>query len=125
VARGLRRCFGFQNRRLQPPSRTTTVGRLIEDFILQGGVETEFNQVDEVLIGIGRDTRNGLNFTERGFGVRGAVGIPEPWPHGPPARLKPGGFRLGTNIFGKMGVRWLHTGGIFRGPQRHHPPRRW
>ena len=61
--------------------------------------------------GVGRTVRNGLNFTERGFGVRGAVGIPDRG-HTAASQLKPGDFDW-DHIFGELGVRWLHTGGIF------------
>jgi 2-dehydro-3-deoxygluconokinase len=86
------------------------VGRLLEDFILQGGVATEFIKWTP-FDGIGRNVRNGLNFTERGFGVRGAVGVSD---RGLTAasQLKAGDFDW-DHIFGKLGVRWLHTGGIF------------
>jgi 2-dehydro-3-deoxygluconokinase len=55
--------------------------------------------------------RNGLNFTERGFGIRGAVGVPD---RGLTAasQLKVGDFDW-DEIFGRQGVRWFHTGGIF------------
>jgi 2-dehydro-3-deoxygluconokinase len=86
------------------------VGRLIEDFILQGGVGTEFIKW-QPFDGVGRVTRNGLNFTERGFGVRGAVGIPDRG-HTAASQLKPGDFDW-DHLFGRLGVRWLHTGGIF------------
>src|SRR5207248_6379887 len=61
--------------------------------------------------GVGRVTRNGLNFTERGYGVRGAVGIPDRG-NTAASQLKPGDFDW-DYIFGKLGARWLHTGGIF------------
>jgi len=61
--------------------------------------------------GVGRTVRNGLNFTERGFGVRGAVGIPDRG-HTAASQLKPGDFDW-EHIFGSLGVRWFHTGGIF------------
>jgi 2-dehydro-3-deoxygluconokinase len=61
--------------------------------------------------GVGRVTRNGLNFTERGFGVRGAVGVSDRG-HTAASQLKAGDFDW-DHIFGKLGVRWLHTGGIF------------
>ena len=61
--------------------------------------------------GVGRVTRNGLNFTERGFGVRGAVGIPDRG-NTAASQLKPGDFDW-DHIFGRLGARWLHTGGIF------------
>jgi hypothetical protein len=86
------------------------VGHLIEDFIMQGGVDTDFIlwRPDD---GIGRSIRNGLNFTERGFGIRGAVGVSDRG-NSAAAQLKPGDFDW-DHIFGKIGARWLHTGGIF------------
>src|SRR5438876_9324535 len=109
VARGLRRCFGFKTA-VSTAFGDNDVGRLIEDFVLQGGVDTEF--VKWVPFdGVGRIVRNGLNFTERGFGVRGAVGIPDRG-NTAASQLKPGDFDW-DHIFGKLGVRWLHTGGIF------------
>ncbi|HWH69278.1 MAG TPA: sugar kinase, partial [Candidatus Sulfotelmatobacter sp.] len=86
------------------------VGRLLEDFILQGGVDAELIKWVPY-DGVGRTVRNGLNFTERGFGVRGAVGIPDRG-HTAASQLKPGDFDW-NYIFGQLGVRWLHTGGIF------------
>src|SRR5215813_596887 len=109
VARGLRRCFGLKTA-VCTAFADKEVGRLLEDFILQGGVDTEF--VKWVPYdGVGRTVRNGLNFTERGFGVRGAVGIPDRG-NTAASQLKPGDFDW-DHIFGKLGVRWLHTGGIF------------
>ncbi len=109
VARGLRRCFGLRTA-VATAFADNDVGRLLEDFILQGGVATEFIKWDP-FDGVGRTVRNGLNFTERGFGVRGAVGVSD---RGLTAasQLKAGDFDWG-HIFGKLGVRWLHTGGIF------------
>jgi len=63
--------------------------------------------------GVGRTVRNGLNFTERGFSLRGAIGIPDRG-HTAASQLKPGDFDW-DYIFGKLGVRCLHTGGIFAG----------
>ncbi len=109
VARGLRRCFGY-NTAVLTAFADNEIGRLIEDFILQGGVDTRFIKwlpYD----GIGRTVRNGLNFTERGYGVRGAVGVSD---RGNTAisQLRPEDFDFDF-IFGELGVRWLHTGGIF------------
>ena len=109
VARGLRRCFG-QRAGLVTALARNEVGLLIEDLILQGGVDTAhilWRDYD----GIGRTVRNGLNFTERGFGVRGAVGCSD---RGLTAtsQLKPGDIDW-DHIFGTLGVRWFHTGGIF------------
>jgi 2-dehydro-3-deoxygluconokinase len=109
VARGLRRCFGMKTA-VATAFADNDVGRLLEDFILQGGVDTQFIKWAK-FDGIGRDTRNGLNFTERGHGVRGAVGIPDRG-NTAASQLKPGDFDW-EHIFGKLGVRWLHTGGIF------------
>ena len=109
VARGLRRCFGM-NTAVATAFADNDVGRLLEDFILQGGVATDYIKWAK-FDGIGRDVRNGLNFTERGYGVRGAVGIPDRG-HTAASQLKPGDFDW-DQIFGKDGVRWLHTGGIF------------
>jgi 2-dehydro-3-deoxygluconokinase len=109
VARALRRCFG-----LKPAVCTAfadnEVGRLLEDLILQGGVDPEFIKWVPY-DGVGRAARNGLNFTERGFGLRGALGIPDRG-HTAASQLKPGDFDW-EHIFGKLGVRWFHTGGIF------------
>jgi len=109
VARGLRKCFGL-------PAAVVTafadndIGRLIEDFIMQGGVETKFIKWVPY-DGIGRNVRNGLNFTERGFGVRGALGIPDRG-NTAASQLKAGDINW-DQIFGKDGAQWFHTGGIF------------
>jgi len=109
VARGLRRCFGLRTA-LVTAFADNEVGRLLEDFILQGGVDTSFIKW-AAYDGIGRSVRNGLNFTERGFGIRGAVGVSD---RGITAasQLKRGDIDW-EHIFGKLGVRWFHTGGIF------------
>jgi len=109
VARGLRRCFGLKTA-VATAFADNDVGRLLEDFVLQGGVSTEFIKWSP-FDGVGRVTRNGLNFTERGFGVRGAVGVSDRG-HTAASQLKAGDFDW-DKIFGKIGVRWLHTGGIF------------
>lgn len=109
VARGLRRCFG-KRAAVVTAFAENDVGRLIEDFILQGGVDTRFIQW-KPFDGIGRQVRNGLNFTERGFGIRGAKGTPD---RGLTAasQMQPGDVDW-DDIFGKHGARWFHTGGIF------------
>jgi len=109
VARGLRRCFGQRAAVVTAFSRNE-VGLLLEDFILQGGVDT--SQVKWVdYDGIGREVRNGLNFTERGFGIRGAVGCSDRG-NTAASQLKAGDVDW-EHIFGTLGVRWFHTGGIF------------
>ena len=109
VARGLRRCFGLRTA-VCTAFADNEIGRLIEDFILQGGVDTSFIEW-RPYDGVGRAVRNGLNFTERGFGIRGAVGVPD---RGLSAasQLKAGDFDW-EDIFGQQGARWFHTGGIF------------
>lgn len=109
TSRGLRKCFGYKTG-VVTAFVDNEVGHLVEDFIMQGGVATDFIQWRED-DGIGRSVRNGLNFTERGFGVRGAVGVPD---RGNTAvsQLKPGDVDW-DHIFGELGVRWFHTGGIY------------
>lgn len=109
TSRGLRKCFGYKTA-VATAFVDNEVGHLIEDFILQGGVATDFIKWRED-DGIGRTVRNGLNFTERGFGIRGAVGNPDRG-NTAASQLKPGDFDW-EHIFGKLGVRWFHTGGIF------------
>lgn len=111
VARGLRRCFG-KRAAVATAFAKNDVGMLMEDLILQGGVDTQFIKWVPY-DGIGRTVRNGLNFTERGFGLRGAVGVSD---RGLTAasQIKPGDFDW-EHIFGTLGVRWFHTGGIFAG----------
>jgi len=109
VTRGLRRAFGLRTA-VVTALADNEIGRLVEDLIMQGGVDTDFIQwVD--YDGIGREVRNGLNFTERGFGVRGAVGVSD---RGLTAasQMSPGNVDW-DHLFGELGVRWLHTGGIF------------
>ena len=109
VARGLRRCFGM-NTGVVTALAQNDIGYLIEDFILQGGVDTSMIRWVPY-DGIGRKVRNGLNFTERGFGVRGALGISDR-ANTAASQLKPGDIDW-DEIFGRRGSRWFHTGGIF------------
>jgi 2-dehydro-3-deoxygluconokinase len=117
VARGLRRCFGLKTA-VVTAFTDNPVGRLVEDLILQGGVDSSL--VKWVPYdGLGRAVRVGLNFTERGFGARGAVGCSDRG-HTAVSQLKPGDFDW-EDIFGKKGVRWFHTGGIFAALGEHTP----
>ena len=111
VARGLRRCFGLRTA-VVTAFADNDIGRLVEDFILTGGVDTSLIRWVPY-DGIGRTVRNGLNFTERGYGVRGAVGVSD---RGLTAasQLRVGDFDW-DHIFGTLGARWFHTGGIFAG----------
>lgn len=109
VARGLRRCFGLKTA-VVTALADNEIGRLVEDFMLQGGVDTSLVKWIKY-DGIGRSVRNGLNFTERGFGIRGAVGVSDRG-NTAASQLKVGDIDW-EYIFGTLGVRWLHTGGIF------------
>ncbi len=111
VARGLRRTFGLRTAIITALA-DNEVGRLVEDLILQGGVDTSFLRwlpYD----GVGRSCRNGLNFTERGFGVRGAVGVSDRG-HTAASVMRAGDVDW-DQVFAAGGARWLHTGGIFAG----------
>ena len=109
VARGLRRCFGLRTA-IVTAVADNDVGRLLEDLMLQGGVDTSFVRWVPY-DGIGRTVRNGLNFTERGFGVRGALGVSDRG-NSAASQLAPGQIDW-DEILGTPGARWLHTGGIF------------
>jgi 2-dehydro-3-deoxygluconokinase len=110
VARGLRRCFGLRTA-VATALAENPVGRLVEDLILQGGVDTALVQWIPY-DGVGRTVRNGLNFTERGFGIRAAAGCSDRG-HTAISQIRPGDFNWPL-IFGKgNGTKWLHTGGIF------------
>ena len=109
VTRGLRRCFGLRTA-VVTALADNEIGRLIEDLILQGGVDTSLIRwlpYD----GVGRTVRNGLNFTERGFGIRGALGVSDRG-HSAASQLQRDQIDW-DDLFGSSGVRWLHTGGIF------------
>jgi len=111
VARAMRKCFRL------PATAVTAladndVGHLVEDMMMQGGMDT--SHIRWVPFdGVGRNVRNGLNFTERGFGIRGAVGVSDRG-HTAASQLKKGDIDWDT-IFGKEGAQWFHTGGIFAG----------
>jgi 2-dehydro-3-deoxygluconokinase len=109
VARGLKRCFRL-NTAVVTALADNPVGRLVEDLMFQGGVDqrhVRWVPYD----GVGRDVRNGLNFTERGFGVRGAVGCSDRG-HTAASQLKPGDINW-DQVFNTEGAKWFHTGGIF------------
>src|ERR1700675_832647 len=109
VARGLKRCFGLETAIVTAFARNP-IGSLLQDLINQGGVDsslTKWVPYD----GVGRSVRNGLNFTERGFGVRAALGCSDRG-HTAVSQLKEGDINW-NHIFRELGVRWFHTGGIF------------
>ncbi len=109
VIRGLRKCFGMKTAVLTAFA-DNEVGKLMEDLILQGGVDTSLIKWMDT-DGIGRICRNGLNFTERGFGVRGALGCSDR-ANTAVSKATAEDFDF-EYVFGKLGVRWLHTGGIY------------
>jgi len=109
VARGLKRCFGLETAIVTAFAKNP-IGLLLEDLINQGGVDSSLIRWVEY-DGVGRSVRNGLNFTERGFGVRAAVGCSDRG-HTAVAALKPGEIDWEA-VFGRHGTRWFHTGGIF------------
>ena len=109
VVRGLRKVFGLRTAVLTALV-DDEVGHLVDDLMLTGGVDT--SMVRWVASdGVGRSVRNGLNFTERGFGVRGARGVSDRG-HTAVSQLRPDDLDL-DSLFGEQGVRWLHTGGIY------------
>ena len=109
VARGLKRCFGL-DAAVVTAIVDNPIGRLLEDLLYQGGVDPSLIRwvADD---GVGRSARNGLNFTERGFGVRAALGCSDRG-HTAVSQLSAGDIDW-EEIFGKFGARWFHTGGIF------------
>ena len=109
VVRGLRKCFGLKTGVITAFA-DNEVGKLLEDLILQGGVDTSLIKWVKT-DGIGRVCRNGLNFTERGFGIRGAIGCSDR-ANTAISKATPEYFDF-EYIFGKLGVIWLHTGGIY------------
>ena len=109
VARGLKRCFGLEAT-VVTAFADNAVGRLVQDLIYQGGVDQ--SHIKWVKFdGVGRTVRNGLNFTERGFGVRAAAGCSDRG-HTAVSQLKAGEIDW-EQIFKAEGARWFHTGGIF------------
>ncbi|HEY6889405.1 MAG TPA: hypothetical protein VI300_16535 [Solirubrobacter sp.] len=109
VARGLRRCFALRAA-IVTAFVDNEIGRLAEDLILQGGVDTSLIRW-RAFDGVGREARNGLNFVERGYGARGALGVSDRG-HTAISQLRPGEVDW-DDLFGARGVRCLHTGGIF------------
>ena len=109
VAKALRKCFQMKTATVTALA-DNDIGYLIEDFMMEGGVDTRFIKWAPY-DGIGGKVRNGLNFTERGFGARGAIGVSDR-ANSAASQLKPGDMNWET-IFGQFGTRWFHTGGIF------------
>lgn len=109
VARGLKRCFGMDTA-IVTALADNPIGRLVEDLMFQGGVNQRY-VCWAPFDGVGRTVRNGLNFTERGFGIRAALGCSDRG-HTAVSQMKPGEIDW-KQILSVDGARWLHTGGIF------------
>jgi 2-dehydro-3-deoxygluconokinase len=108
VARGLRRCFGLRSA-IVTALADNPVGRLLEDLMLQGGVDLS-HVIWKDYDGVGRESRNGVYFLERGHGVRGGLGMMDRG-HTPISQLRAGQVDW-DEIFAREGARWFHTGGI-------------
>ena len=109
VARAMRKCWGKRSSVVTALPKND-LGWLVEDFICQGGVDTS-HIIWREFDGIGRNTRVGLNFTEKGYGIRAALGCSDR-ANSAASQLKPGEVNW-DKLFGEEGVRWFHTGGIF------------
>jgi 2-dehydro-3-deoxygluconokinase len=109
VARAMRKCWGKRSSVVTAIPKND-LGWLLEDFIMQGGVDMS-HVIWREFDGLGRNTRVGLNFTEKGFGIRPALGCSDRG-HSAASQIKPGEVNW-EKIFGEEGVRWFHTGGIF------------
>jgi 2-dehydro-3-deoxygluconokinase len=111
VIRGLAHCFRMRAA-IVTALADNPLGRLVEDLIRQGGVEqAQLNWA--AYDGVGRSVRNGLNFVERGYGVRPALGCSDRG-HTAVSQLRAGDIDW-DRIFGKEGARWFHCGGVFAG----------
>src|ERR1700744_2985287 len=109
VARAMRKCWG-KRASVVTALPKNDLGWLVEDFICQGGVDTS-HIIWRDFDGLGRNTRVGLNFTEKGFGIRAALGCSDRG-HSAASQIRPGEVNW-EKLFGEEGVRWFHTGGIF------------
>jgi 2-dehydro-3-deoxygluconokinase len=109
VARCAERVFGLNGAVLTGLAKND-VGLLIESLALSSGIDMSYTKWFDY-DGIGKSVRNALNFTERGFGVRAALGVSDR-ANSATSKLKADDFDL-DKLFVKDGVKWLHTGGIF------------
>jgi 2-dehydro-3-deoxygluconokinase len=109
VARAMRKCWG-KRAAVVTALPQNDLGWLVEDLIMQGGVDMS-HVIWRDFDGLGRNTRVGLNFTEKGFGIRPALGCSDRG-HSAASQIRPGEVNW-ERIFGDEGVRWFHTGGIF------------
>ena len=118
VARGARRCFGLRAGILTAFA-DNEIGRLIEDLILQGGVDTSLIKWVPY-DGMGKRVRNPINFTERGFGVRGLdYAMVGRWlGHMPAGRFAHASIAAAAPVRGERVLGWIvhyATGIVFAG----------
>ncbi len=109
VSHGLSSCFGLRTGVITALA-DNEIGKLIVSFVQRGGVDTSLIRWMD-FDGIGREVRNGLNFTEKGFGARGSLGVSDRG-NTAASKIKADDFDF-EYIFGTLKSRWLHTGGIF------------
>lgn len=115
VTRGLSKCFGWKTAVITSIV-DNEIGHLIEDLIMQGGVDTRLIKwIPED--GLGRLSRNGLNFVERGFGIRSAKSVSDRG-NTAASQLKRGDIDWDF-VFGTLGTRWFHASGIFTSLSRN------
>jgi len=117
VARGLKKCFGF-NTAVVTGFVENEIGYLLQDLVSQGGVDYSYSKWFP-FDGVGKNARIGLNFTEKGFGIRGAIGVSDR-SNTASSKLKPGDVDW-NKIFKTDGARWFHTGGIFAALSEYAP----
>lgn len=109
VAHALSACFGRRTAAVTALV-DNELGALVRDRIRAAGV-------DDALVrwlpfdGIGSAARNGLNFTERGFGARAGSGEYDR-SRTAASLMRPGDVDWDT-LFADGSVGWLHTGGVF------------
>ncbi len=109
VARAMKKCWNKRSTVVTAIPKND-LGWLLEDLIMQGGVDLS-HVIWRDFDGLGRNTRVGLNFTEKGFGIRPALGCSDRG-YSAASQIKPGEVNW-EKLFGEEGVRWFHTGGIF------------
>jgi len=109
ATRALKRVFGL-NTAVVTSLPDCEAGHLCEDLMMQGGVDLSY-VVWVPFDGVGRKTRLGLNWTEKGYGVRSAKTEYDRG-HTAASQLKRGDIDW-DKIFKEDGAQWFHTGGIY------------
>lgn len=106
-ARAFASCFGLRSA-VVTALADNPVGRLIRNLIAEGGTDSRWVRMVP-FDGIGESVRNGLNFTERGFGLRAPLGCSDRG-HSAASQIKADDFDW-DEIFSVTDR--FHTGGIF------------